>query len=188
MNLPSLTPGFIVSYDAASKTARVSIPGLTDGDEYPEAEFNYPIGDKSEHTDIRTLPSDRVWLAFVNGDKRYPIIMGFRPKQVGNVVGTRRFHHDNIETDADQTQTHTAGTRMEFRCGNSSLVLTPNAATLTTPHFVVNAAESDFNGEVDVSGSVEAAGDVKAGLISLTTHLHGGVQAGGSQTTAPLPT
>ncbi len=181
-------PAVVSSYDRAARLCRVEIPGITDGaDIFPEADFEYPIGDKSEHTEIRILVGDRVWVEFEAGDPRYPIITGFRQKRTGNEVGTRRWHHENIETVADQTQKHTAGTRIEFRVGNSSVVLTPNAVTVNTPHFVVNSAESDFNGEVDVSGSIDAAGDVNAGPISLRNHRTSLVQAGSGTGGPPVP-
>src|SRR5690606_39810837 len=105
MTRDSRTPGIVESVDRARREVRVRIPGMTDDAELqPLAEIEYPIGDKSEHTEIRILPGDRVWLAFINGDPRYPIITGYRTKHTGNEVGTRRFHHDAIETDADQQQ------------------------------------------------------------------------------------
>jgi len=40
-------------------------------------------------------------------------------------------------------------------------------------------------GDVTVSGSVVAGGDVTAGSISLQSHVHGGVESGGSSTGGP---
>lgn len=39
---------------------------------------------------------------------------------------------------------------------------------------------------VEATGDIEAAGDVKAGNISLNSHVHGGVTAGGAQTEGPV--
>lgn len=114
------TPGIVESVDRERREVRVRIPGLTDGAEVqPLAEIEYPIGDKSEHTEIRILPGDRVWLEFINDDPRYPIITGFRPRHVENEVGTRRWHHDSIETDADEHQAHTAGTDYSVTAGEN---------------------------------------------------------------------
>lgn len=102
MRLSNYTPGFVESYDPATRLCRVRIPGVTDGAEVlPQAMLCYPIGDKSEHTEIRILPGDRVWLDFVNGDARFPIITGFRPKETDNALDWRRWHHANIELQAD---------------------------------------------------------------------------------------
>ncbi len=40
-------------------------------------------------------------------------------------------------------------------------------------------------GNITLTGSLVASGDVKAGSISLENHVHGGVQAGGSNTGPP---
>jgi len=111
--LSNYTPAFVTAYDQATKLARVRIPGLTDGaDEFPQAMLCYPIGDKGEHTDIRILVGDRVWVDFVNGDPRFPIIVGFRPKETDNAIDVRRMHHKNMEftADTDLTVTATGGT------------------------------------------------------------------------------
>lgn len=99
---PSLTPGVIHSVDREARIVRVTIPGMTDGAEaMPEAQLFYPLGDVSEHTEIRLQPGDRVWLAFVNGDPRFPVVVGYRPKESGNGTGWRRWRHDNVEVTAD---------------------------------------------------------------------------------------
>ena len=101
-------PAEVVSYDAAARTARVSIPNVTDGSsEMPEAVFEYPIGDRADasdskdHTEIRVLAGDAVWVEFECGDPRFPIITGFRLKRAGNPVDWRRWRHANIEMTAD---------------------------------------------------------------------------------------
>lgn len=149
MNLTSLIPGIVHSYDRERRTCRVQIPGLTDGAEvFPEAEFCNALGDKSEHTEVRILPGDRVWLSFINSDPRYPVIMGFRPKQAGNVIGFRRWHHDRIETDADATQKHTAGEQYQIVVGASTITITPDSITLSSngSTVVVDASGVALNG------------------------------------------
>lgn len=111
MNLPGKWPGIIKEYDRQRRECRVEIPGITDGaEEFPVAQIEYPIGDKSKHTEIRILEGDLVWLEFECGDPRYPIITGWRNPNEENVTLFRRWHHENIETDADETQKHTSGT------------------------------------------------------------------------------
>lgn len=126
-------PAIVRELDRASRQYRVEIPGLTDGAEVlPLAQIAYPIGDKSEHTEIRVLPGDRVWVEFERGDARYPLITAWRTKQDGNVVNFRRFHHENIETDADATQKHTAGEQYQIVVGASTITITPSAITLAS--------------------------------------------------------
>ena len=120
MTLHGKWPGIIRAYSAQSREVRVEIPGVTDGaTEWPTAEIEYPIGDKSRHTEIRILVGDEVWLEFLRGDPRYPIITGWRCPSIGNDVGTRRWHHENFETEADVDQLHIAGTDYGILAGNN---------------------------------------------------------------------
>lgn len=155
-------PAKIASYDRLQRICKVSIPGLTDGSsELPEAQFCYPIGDKSEHTEIRVLPGDRVWVEFLGGDPRYPIIVGWRPKQKGNEpsVEWRRWHHENFQRESDldmmetvgrdmlmtmgrnwtanvqQNLSFEAGQSITFKVGSSTLLIESGEVTLTTPQF-----------------------------------------------------
>lgn len=195
MSRDSRTPGIVDSVDRERREVRVRIPGLTDNaDVQPLAEIEYGIGDKSEHTEIRILEGDRVWLAFINGDTRYPIITGYRTKHTDNEVGTRRWHHDNIETDADETQKHTAGTTYRVEAGTSitllvggsTVVIEDGVVTTTTDHHIVDAPLSTFTGEVRVDGGVSVGNDVVTDAgISHNDHPHTGNL--GRPTSPPLP-
>ena len=128
--MPGRYPAIVRSYDQAKRTCRVEIPGLTDGgDVLPEAEIEYPIGDKSRAgtntTEIEITPGDTVWVAFIGGDPRYPIITGYRNPQAGNSADWRRWHHANIELIADA--------EMRLVVGGTSVVITPAGITITTP-------------------------------------------------------
>lgn len=123
MNYGGIHPAVVHSYEPGSRFCMVSIPGVTDGaNGFIEAEIGQNIGDKSEHTEIRILAGDRVWVMFMGGDPKHPIITHFRAKAAGNEVGTRRFHHENIETDADETQKHTAGTTYRIEVGATEIL------------------------------------------------------------------
>ena len=107
-SIPGLLPGEVESYDPVARTCRVRIPGITDGSSIlPEAIIMSPIGDRSDaanskdHTELRILPNDAVWLMFEAGDPRFPIIVGARLKRAGNPTGWRRWRHANIEMTAD---------------------------------------------------------------------------------------
>lgn len=103
---PGRYPAIVDSYDGPTRTCRVQIPGITDGgDVMPVAEIEYPIGDKSKgqlFTEIEILAGDTVWVSFIGGDPRFPIITGWRNPSVGNDVDWRRFHHANMELLADE--------------------------------------------------------------------------------------
>ncbi|PTQ86851.1 hypothetical protein [Nitrosomonas ureae] len=160
--MPGRYPAIVKSYDQDRRTCRIEIPGVTDGaDVFPEAEIEYPIGDKARSgantTEIEILPGDTVWIAFIGGDSRYPIITGYRNPQVGNSIDWRRFHHANIEITAD---------------GMVKL----NAETVE-----INAANVIVNGDTAVVGSSLTHNDVNVG----STHTHGDVESGSSNTNVP---
>lgn len=154
--LPSRWPGEVVSYDAARRTCRVRIPGITDGStEFPEATIEQAIGDKSEHTEIRILPGDRVWLCFECGDSRFPIVTGFRAKETGNETAWRRWHHANIELTADGV-------------------------------FRINATAVEINGATTINGDTALFGTLTNNDVDVgSTHTHGGIVSGSGNTATP---
>lgn len=133
--MPGRYPAIVRSYNQARRTCRVEIPGLTDGaDVLPEAEIEYPIGDKSRAgtntTEIEITPGDTVWVAFIGGDPRYPIITGYRNPQAGNSADWRRWHHANMELLADGT--------MRLAVGPSEIILTPSGIVINAPRIDLN--------------------------------------------------
>jgi hypothetical protein len=133
--MPGRYPAIVRGYNPARRTCRVEIPGLTDGaDVLPEAELEYGIGDKSRsgqfETEIEILPGDTVWIAFIGGDPRYPIITGYRNPQSGNSIDWRRWHHPNMELLADGT--------MRLAVGPSEIVLTPDGIAIRSPRIDLN--------------------------------------------------
>lgn len=126
--MPGRYPAIVRSYDQAKRTCRVEIPGLTDGgDVLPVAEIEYPIGDKSRDgantTEIEITSGDPVWIAFIGGDPRYPIITGYRNPHAGNSTDWRRWHHANIEMLADLLITALAGREVRIKAGGGDVQL-----------------------------------------------------------------
>lgn len=167
--------------DREERIYRVRIPGLTDGcTEFPQAELCNPIGDKSEHTEIRIKPGDRVWLAFQHGDPRYPVIVGFRPRNKENAIDWRRFEHANFQFNADNTFQIIAGTQVH--------VVTPMALIEADDAHCTGNLTVDgmltFNGgmqgkagegggpAVKVNGGADFTEDVTANGVSVSTHGH----------------
>lgn len=195
MRMSNYTPGFIVSYDAAKKLARVRIPGVTDGAElFPEAMFSFPIGDKSEHTDIRILVGDRVWLDFVNGDPRYPIITGYRPKETDNAVDWRRLHHTNIDLTADTDLRLVAtGAGVLVQGGATVTVRAPSVLVDASSSITLRAPTITMDGNTVCTGTMTVqhmltylAGLTGAGACLSnghevgSVHTHGGIRRGTS--------
>jgi hypothetical protein len=130
----------------------VSIPGITDGaDSFPEAEIMQSLGDRSEETEIHIVAGDRVWLDFIGGDPKHPVIMGFRTKRTGNELTTRRWKHQNIETEAFETQRHTAETTYDVEAGEAiTLTVGDNTIEITTTLIKLTGGGSTL--EMDADG------------------------------------
>jgi hypothetical protein len=101
--LPGKYPAVVKSYDKVTRTCRVEIPGLTDNaDSLMNAEVLFPVGYRADSaqqypTEIEILPEDKVYVEFLGGDARNPLIVGARAGKTGNSVDFRRIHHANIE-------------------------------------------------------------------------------------------
>jgi phage baseplate assembly protein gpV len=178
MSLYGKYPAIVRTWDRARRECRVEIPGVTDGAEVlPLAEIAYPIGDKSEHTEIYVTLGDRVWVEFERGDPRFPIITHWRTKHTGNAPLWRKFHHENhereafdgdihdtasnnINTEAGNNEQRTigtaftldAGTTITLHVGGSTLVIDGSSVTITTAEVTVDSPQSTFTGAVTVLG------------------------------------
>jgi hypothetical protein len=171
-------PAIVKSYDKITRTCRVEVPGITDGgDVFPLAEILYPVGDKwrtatgIHPTEIEMLPDDTVWVEFIGGDARYPLIVGSRNPQAGNNIDWRRWHHANIELTADGV----------MRLNADSIELNAPNITLTATTTAINATDTNIESKVNVTGS-----ELKHNSVSISsTHTHQGVQAGSGITGVP---
>jgi hypothetical protein len=164
--LPGRYPATVAEYLPESRQARITIPNVTTGGKLqPLAEIEYPVGDRSRgdnSTEIEIVEGDSVWIAFIGGDSRYPIITGFRNPNSGNDIEWRRFHHANIELLADDAINIIATD------GDTSVKMGANGIEIKTDKDVT----------VDVGGnvSVDAGGDatVKAASITMNDGTLGG--------------
>lgn len=124
-------PAVVRSYDQATRTCRVEIPGITDkADVLPVAQIEYAVGDDSRKTEVEILPGDLVWVDFIDDDPRYPIITGYRNPRTGNSADLRKSHHKNIEFDADTTLT--------LKVGSSTIEITGSGIKLTADRIDLN--------------------------------------------------
>ena len=183
----SVYPAVVKSVDRARREVRVEIPRITDGAEvFPVAEIEYPIGDRSEQTEIRILEGDRVWVEFIAGDPRYPLIRSFRAKHVDNEPDTRRWAHDNIELTADQEYKLTAGSRATIIVGSTTFVLEDGKATVTAAQMEFHG-DSKFFGAIECTDTITAEIDVIGGSVSLKNHLTTNVRSGSDLSGPPQP-
>lgn len=91
-------PATILSYNKKNRTARVSIPTVTDGlDEGITATFAYPVGHDDKDTEIEILPGAECYVFFLQGIPSSPVIWSYRSHGSGAVVDHRRIRQENIE-------------------------------------------------------------------------------------------
>lgn len=197
--MPGRYPAVVKEYLKDRRTCRVEIPGLTDGaDVFPEAEIEYPIGDKSKSgahfTEIEIVAGDTVWIAFIGGDPRYPIITGWRNPQTGNGVDWRRWHHANMELLADQLMKLISGGDMLLKSATKITIEAPeviaNCGTATvnaSSSTTIDSPETEITGNLTVSGNVTFnGGSVAHGGVNIgKTHKHGNVMAGAAVSGVP---
>jgi len=67
----------------------------------------------------------------------------------------------------------------------NDLVIDLKGGTLKLDGNVKITGNIEVIGNISVDGNIAASGDIKAGGISLTSHTHGGVESGGSNTGGP---
>lgn len=182
--MPGRYPAIVRSYNQARRTCRVEIPGLTDGaDVLPEAEVEYSIGDKSRsgqfETEIEILPGDAVWISFIGGDPRYPIITGYRNPQSGNSIDWRRWHHKNMELLAD--------TLMRLIAGGDVFIKSGTHVTVQAPQVTVDSPETTCTGNLTVQGKLTYQGGMAgsggggtAAAISGNVQVQGNIDASGT--------
>lgn len=175
--MPGRYPAIVKTYSQAKRTCRVEIPGLTDGgDVMPEAEIEYPIGDKSKSgahsTEIEIVPGDTVWVAFIGGDPRYPIITGWRNPQTGNSTDWRRWHHANMELLAD--------TLMKLIAGGNFLIKSGATVTVEAGAELNVTAVGSVTVNTDADATVTAKGKatIKAASIDLNAGAMKGIVQG----------
>lgn len=158
----------ILSYDPKSRTARVSIPSVTDGlDEGITATFAYPVGHDDKDTEIQIIPGADCYVFFLQGDPYSPVIWAFRSHGTGAVVDYRRIRQANIELFASKNINLTAG----------------KTITLTAEKVVIDAElvvkeKSTFENNVTVKGESDLQGTTKIENKPYGTHGHVNVQNG----------
>jgi hypothetical protein len=171
--MPGRYPGEVKMVLQDTRQCRVAIPGLTDGSEvWLLAEIEYPVGSRSRGeypTEIEILPGDLVWLSFIGGDPRYPVITGYRNANTGNSGDWRRWHHANIEILADDTL------RLTTTDGNHQVTLSESGVTIITSGDAMIQAGGDVmiqaGGQVAVDGATVVVNGGSAGGVVCQEHL-----------------
>lgn len=176
-------PAIIRTYDQARRTCRIEIPGITSGgDVLPEAEILYPIGDKARQgqyeTELEITGSETVWVQFIGGDPRYPIIIGNRNPQTGNSKDWRRYHHKNYECLTDQMLHLDSGVSIHADAGTDIKATAGSTINAEAGSAVVVKAGSSIT--LQVGGATMVINSSSITMTAGTINLNGVVNAGGS--------
>ena len=90
-NYAGFWKGNIVSYNGKARTARITIPTLTDGiDDGITATFAYPVGHDDKDTEIQILAGADCYVFFEQLDPASPVIFAYSSHGTGAVVDVRR--------------------------------------------------------------------------------------------------
>ena len=163
-------PATILSYNAEARTARISIPTVTDGlDEGITATFAYPVGDDDKDTEREILAGAECYIFFQQGSPEAPVIWAYRSHGQGAVVDTRRIRQENIELLA----------RVNINIHAEDVIdLSANVVRITAlERFEVISPDSKFDGNSETTGKSTLAETSIQG-VDFGEHGHENVQNG----------
>lgn len=197
--------GTIAELDEAAARVRVNVDGLvTDWIPFTAARAGAGVREWSAPE-----PGEQVVVVCPYGDPAQGVVLGSvyqdahaAPAAVKTTHRTEYADGAFVEYDRAAHAMKVdvpAGGKIELHIGGTVLLLEDGKATLTTPELVVDAPQSTFTGAVTVQGELTyqagmtgtgsatvSGGDVIADGVSLKTHVHSGVQSGGSNTGQPV--
>lgn len=140
-------PAEVLSYNAVDRTCMISVISHA-GQMELLAEIEYPIGDKSQGshaTEVEIKSGDLVWIEFIQGDPRCPLITGWRNPTKSNSVGTRLWHHENMQLLAD-SQLSMNASDIEAGASNSiTLSVGGSSISITSSEISVKAGKINLN-------------------------------------------
>lgn len=143
----------ILSYNGVTRTAMVSIPGLTDGvGSGIEARFAYPIGDDDFDTEREVLANADVYVFFEQCQRDAPVIAFYSSHKENAVVDVRRIRQKNIELLARaniQLEAPTIHIKGDARVVVESAVVEVNvteSASVTGPKVSIISPMVSING------------------------------------------
>lgn len=166
----------IVSYNDASRTARVTIPTVTDGiDEGITATFAYPVGHDDRDTEIEILPGADCYIFFQQGDPSSPVIWAYSSHGEGAVIDYRRIRQENIELLARADINLHTGETIHLKAKN--VIIDADAVTVNAKNYTVNG-NSTHNGNNTVTGKSNLQDETTIQNKPFMDHGHKNIKAG----------
>lgn len=206
VNLHTMLPGIIVSFDAATQTAQVqpaikrifTEKGAVNLPVCVDVPVEFPGGGGYFMT-FPVKPGDECCLCFseraidfwhVNGGVQLP--SEYRLHDLSDAIARVGLNSQpnkiaNFFTGGAELRNRDADMFVRVADDGSITQQTGSGSTILTPDtFTVNAANIIFNGNVLTNGNLNITGTTIGNGVNLNTHVHTGVQPGGGNTGAPL--
>lgn len=188
VGLEKVAPARVVSYDRTTNRAVVQILqyGITsDGEKIARQQINnIPVLMLSGGGFTFSFPikeGNTGWILSADRDistyKQNPDMFTPATYQI-HKYKDGFFIPDLVNTDFTISEDDTNAVILTSTDGATRVGVKTGVVTITAPSIVIN-------GDVTVSGTITASGDVTGAGISLSTHTHSGVEAGGSSTGTP---
>ena len=160
-------PAKIISYDAKSRTAKVTVEPITQGlTEGITATFAYPVGHDDRDTELQVLKGAECYVFFQQGDPYSPVIWSYRSHGEGAVVDYRRIRQKNIELLAENNIKIEAETVDIY----ADVKIYGNVEITGNQDIEGN---SSVGGSSEVLGHSELTGGANIEGIEFDTHVHG---------------
>lgn len=166
----------IVSYNDLARTARVTIPTVTDGiDEGITATFAYPVGHDDRDTELEILSGADCYIFFQQGDPSSPVIWAYSSHGVGAVIDYRRIRQENIELLARANINIEAEETLHLKAKN--VIIDAETMIVNTTTYIVKG-DSTHDGDNTVTGKSNLLGAVSIEGQPYEEHAHDKVQNG----------
>lgn len=165
-------PATILKYNAVNRTAKVSIPTITDGiEDGITATFAYPVGHDDKDTELQILDGAECYIFFLRGKVESPVISHYRSHGVGAVVDYRRIRQENIELFADANININA---------TDVIDLTAKTVNINADNIVFNAKNTKNTGDFENNGKSNLKGETTIQDKKFLGHGHSGIERGSS--------
>ena len=194
VKLEKAAPARVISYDRAANRAAVQILqyGITsDGEKIARQQIsNIPVLMLSGGGFTFSFPikeGDIGWIISADRDistyKQNPGMFTPATYQI-HKYKDGFFIPDMTNTGFTISEDDTDAVILTSTDGAVKVSVKSGAVTITAPSVIING-DTTINGAVTVSSTISAGGEVTGNGIALSTHTHGGVEAGAGSTGTP---